>query len=108
MADEPRDRAETGFIASPVELSYDVAHTSWEKLRINQVVERKLVLAGTPPRFFVYKTHMRGAWRWHYLVEWKTTLGPWVGLGGWTHTKTAARKAAQELIAENPFSSGEI
>lgn len=82
-------------------------HTSWETLRTEQVLKRKLVLADTPPRSFVRKTGMRGAWRWQYFVEWKTTLGAWVGLGGWNHTKTGARKGAQKLIRESPFTETE-
>lgn len=85
----------------------DGIHTSWEGFRAEQFTKRKVVLADAPPRISVYKTGMRGAWRWHYLVEWKTTLGPWVGRMGWAHTKTAARKAAQELITENPFANSD-
>lgn len=81
----------------------DEVRTNWEKMRANQFVKRKLVLTDTPPQTSVHKTHMRGAWRWHYFVEWKTTFGSWVGLGGWTHTKTEARKKAQALIEQNPL-----
>ena len=47
------------------------------------------------PIVTVEKTSMRGRWRWYYAVDWPIDSETSNGIGGWTYTKSDARRMAR-------------